>query len=548
MQRARGLFAELEKRFNLIKDDRRSLLLESLKTSRSGTMESETAERVYDLLGPDLLTKFGTGERADRDMLTICEAFQAASAPEVKSLEDLFNEGFANNESVILAVVRAGDGKALRALATAFGGEEEKAKLDRENLCQVINGGGLGDNPAVLIDLLTFGVKDAEDKNVKRMENNNKLKSLGNKFGAEKDAPRLKTLLDDCGLATRPSTNRPGAFAEILLNDGCSVEDLYDFAGKLEQEDKVNLKALMKHGGFGEHPGPLTPLVKDNKLDVLKDIGNAFQEPSDRSNLKKIMDNGGLSGDTSRPGKEHEHTDTLNQVYKDGLEGSAENLLTFTKAFSLVPGQCKMMLDAWNEYPESKKIHREPGKQIAKVLQRMGGDNIDQQIAKLQSQFTSKIDTQVRPSHKAKAIRFAPDLATESAPHDMEKPEDLPESYNLMGNYLCRRHVPKYFSKSDVKDENTMWPPGTDSAKLTEYLQAAISEGGLPTDRNDTRHPDIGGGKEVELGAVPDQFQVDKFALNHFHAGHGWPDTADPKEVVKFTRSDLLGMCAAVGV
>ncbi|MDX1929987.1 MAG: hypothetical protein SFV81_25900 [Pirellulaceae bacterium] len=546
MPRAQELFQKLEERFDDIRSDRRGLMVGTLKSKQ---LNEELSNRVYDIFGPDMLKKFGGTQGSNKELQTLCSAFQDASTDEVTALEDLFKEGLTKQENVLLTVISSGDGKALRTLATAFSGKSEEAQADRQKLSTLLTDGGLGNKPEILADMLKFDVDSSDsDGASQRTKNVEKLKALAKKFGSEEDAPKLKSVLQDCGFDKAPSTKRPGVFAELLMSESCSVDDLHGFIGTLTETDKQNLKGMMNYGGMGDHPAPVAPLVKQGSLTVLKEVSNAFTNPEDRTKMKSVIASGGMSGDVKQDGKTHEHPDTLSKVFNDGLSASPENLLTFARTFGDFPGQCKTMLDAWNEFSSSNKDLRQPGKQIEQVLRRMTGDGSQAKIAKLQTQFTTTIDRWVPDSKKKSAFRFAPDLASSAAPGELPRPEGLPDDYKLVGNYLCRRHVPKYFSKGDAKAKNTMWPPGTNAEKLTEYLKE-VTKGQLPKNADDTMWVDIGDGKMVEVGAVVDNGYGDfAYALNHFHPGEGWPTGAHPLEVVEFSRDEIVGMCEAVGV
>ncbi|MGS0758952.1 hypothetical protein ACVBEH_31845, partial [Roseateles sp. GG27B] len=75
-----------------------------------------------------------------------------------------------------------------------------------------------------------------------------------------------------------------------------------------------------------EHPTVLGPLAKRAGAPGVKSIATAFDKPEDCARLKGLLDGGGMGGDTSLPGKQHEHPDTLTKVFVDGLEGKGEKL------------------------------------------------------------------------------------------------------------------------------------------------------------------------------------------------------------------------------
>jgi hypothetical protein len=458
----------------------------------------------------------------------------------------------------------AGMATLARALAGGPGAAARKA------LDGLIEKTPLGTNPAFLSRLIgepplgTDTVQDADAKKKRQEKHAAGLKSLAENFVGDGGQATMNMLLGDCALGHSPDVLASVVLESGFDGDGAELRSFADaFAGDSDEAKghRAGFHRLITTGGVGAHPKVLGPLAKRSGAAGVKQIGAAFTKPDDCANLKRLMDSGGMSGDTNVAGKQHEHPDTLTKVFVDGLGGDGTNLKRFAKAFSAQPAQVKGMLDAWNEYPAEFEDEREPGKQLAMVMGRMTGPP-ELQISKLQTQFTQNIHTRVPLAKRGAAYRFAPDLASKSAPESLDAPDNMPDDYILDSSYqgqsLLRRHVPKYFSRDTMDDQNSLWPVGTDAETVKQYLNDAIdstaSEGktmpgndpfGTPN-RNKRTVP-IGDGEKVEFAAQSYDGGV-TYKINHFHVASGWPQGADPKAAVNFLRAEMTAMCDAVEV
>ena len=300
----------------------------------------------------------------------------------------------------------------------------------------------------------------------------------------------------------------------------------------------ANIAGVMGAGGLGDHTKTLGPLVKAGGLSALSGIGNAFTDKKSRGNLKTVMKDGGLSGD---------HPDTLAEVFVKGLKGSGQNLKEYAEAFALVPEESKMMLDAFNEYPDDA---REPGELVAKLLGKFNGD-----VDKLQTTFTSKIKT-VTASRRNQAIRFAPHFDGKDF-KDNWKGETAAMKTTGVKTVTCsilKRHTPTYFNKDNMGQAgvHSQFPPGTDVGALIE--EALQSFGNNPLPQNKVKL-NVGGDPPflVEIGFLNPQmcnhFTPWTGGLSHQEVQRGLrrpPAPPHPKETPGFETADINTILEAI--
>jgi hypothetical protein len=530
---------------------------EADKTPFAG-LDDDVQETANRLCGPAVVGKMSPATK---------KALNAALKKSGPAVIALAEEALGGDPKVLEKVLTKCGADGLTELADAMGGDTGEPA--RQALDGLMEKGSLGDDPELLIQLIGEAPKDtdpidvANEKRDRQKKNAAGLKSMAENFSGDTGVAAMNTLMKDCALGA--ST---GGLVSLMQEDGFDGDgakvrqfaDAFGGDGDEAKASRADFSRLVKTAGVAEHPKVLGPIAKKSGAAGVKKIGAAFTTEKECEDLKGMLDNAGLGGDTSIPGKQHEHPDTLSKVFTDGFGEDADKLKKFTKAFSGGPkqAQAKVMFDAWNEFPKAHKDERKPGKHIAKVMGRMTGTP-DEQISKLQTQFTEKIDTGVDDARKASAYRYAPDLASEKAPNGLAAPGNMPVGYNLdtstQGQSLCRRHVAKYFSRATMKAQNTLWPPETDAPKLTAYLGQAIgaNPGTMPgrdpfnTPNRNARDVDIGGGKRVEFAARSYDGNA-SFKVNHLHPGGGWPQTADPNESINFPQSDMESMLDAVGV
>lgn len=455
-------------------------------------LDSKIAAEIYDIVGPDAVTGLD-----DPAMTTLCSCF--ADAPEDRAaLRSLVAEGFGAQGKVLAKLLRSGDKEAVLVLARGYAGEG--AKDDRARLRSLVVDGGLGEAPDVLDDLLSQGVAAQKDeqKGTKRAANVERLKKLGASFGDADGPTRMKTLVGDCGFGqSRTETPpRPGILAEMLDGgfDGNtdsmrSFADQFAGTGPNDETDRKRLKALVQEGGFGDRPKAFAPLLKSlstggiaGGAKALKEIGTEFRDKADRDKLKRVLESGGISGDTAAPdgtpdqARKHEHADTLAKVFTDGFGKDAAKLKKFAGAFGDTnehAQQCKGMMLAWNEYGDTHADKRQPGKQIKRLLS--PGKLGENGVAELQSTFTEKLKGIGDEGKRKQATRFAPYFDKKPMGktwiNKTQRSADM-EDANVDGveGYLLKRHTPAYFNKQKMGNAalHSQFPPDADVAALID--------------------------------------------------------------------------------
>jgi len=501
-------------------------------------------ELAFELCGPRLI---GGLDKKSKEALS---GVLVSDGPAIKLLAET---AFGGNPHVFAKVLGDCGANGLVTLARAMDGDGGTAA--RKALDGLIAKGGLGDNPAILVQLLGEGPKigdnqEAQEAKEKRQKQNGTwLKSLAESFSDEAGQAAMATLLGDCGLGTSP-----GALASLLHEngfegDGAKVREFADafVGGSSEQQaNRAGFARIVKTGGIAQHPKVLGPLAKQAGAKGVKQIGAAFVEPSDCANLKGLLDRGGMSGDTGTLATKHEHPDTLSKVFLDGLAGDGENLKTFAQAFSGVDGQAKAkeMLDAFNEFEEIHAEARQPGQGIARLLddKNLKGTT-KQKITKLSTQFVPNIRAIPAGTKRNQAIRFAPHFGTKTAQEGW-KPKSAAMAnagINTVTASVLKRHQPEAFDRTKMKDDvpnQSMFPPGTDvGAVLDEAL------GKITPDR--TRAQKV----PVTVGPPPTVIEVEIGFLNGDMVNHFGPRGSvvppHPQETPKFSNAEINAIYAA---
>ncbi len=525
----------------------------------SALLDPETTDLIYDLAGPEAASLDPAG------LLTLGTAFKKASKAERASLASLVTEGFGGEGKILLSLVRQGDPAGILALANGYGGPG--AKDDRKRLRGLIEQGGLAEAPTVLDDLLGFGVNDPAvlDKQARREQNVNQMKALGLAFGDDEGPALMKNLVKDCGLGKpRPEKPpRPGVMAELLQGsegfdgDASKLRGFAEgFAGDdpAEVTDRDRVKGLIDDGGFGNRPKAFAPLIKTMggsgvdggvAASKLKEVGATFEQPADRAKLKKMLEQGGISGDTGDLNRKHEHPDTLAKVFNDGLKQKADKLKEFTDAFGdtdIHAEESRKMMEAWNEYPDGNKDSRQPGKKVARLL---APNHFCNDVSKLQSQFTTKMKLFGDDTKRKQATRMAPhfDKKPVGAFNGLQ-PGPIPPATNVVTGYIMQRHMPE-FAKDGQKANgddwlaasNSYYPPDMTPLELMGVIEEAMGAVGAPG---------LGGNATVASKGMTVHAAVKaNGSMPHCYPVTG-PAPPDPKEVAVFTKTEAERIFAAV--
>ncbi len=496
-------------------------------------------ELAFTVCGPALVTSL------DKKAKAALSAVLLSDGPAIRQLA----EGpLGGNPKLLAKMLTSCGAGGLASLARALGGDEGAAA--RASLEGLIDKCGLGGDPDILSRLLGDAPKDSDNaavtlaKQQAQVRNAAGLKSLADNFSGDEGQAAMSALMLDGGLATSP-----GALASLMQKggfdgDGAEMRAFADaFVG-----DSEGLKRVVTTAGVAEHPAVLGPLAKAAGADGVKSIAAAFVQPADCARLKGLLDSGGMGGDTSLPGKKHEHPDTLSKVFVDGLGGEGDKLKAYAKAFGSPAGRVdsKRMLDAFNEYPdyveEPPKDYRQPGQGIALLL---GGQQLkgtpEQRIAKLATQFVPNIKAIAEGPQRNQAIRMAPHMAVDTAVEGWKPQSQEMEDQGIerVTASVLKRHQPETFVQAKAKAEQSMFPPGTDVGAL---LDEAMTQ--LPADR--TRAHTI----PVTVSPPPITISVEIGFLNDTTVNHFGPRgnlvTPHPQETPKFTLAEINAIFAAI--
>ncbi len=542
-------------------------------------LDEKLVGEIYDVVGPA-----GVKALDSEQLATLCSCFKGASEAEGKALKSLVSESFAGRGDVLANLARTGDREAILELATAYA--DPGAVGDRANMQSLVTkgglGGGAGGSPTVVGDLLGFGLGASKDKTAQRSANVAKIREIGVAFSGEDGAASMRTLASDCafGLARKTKPARHGALTDVLQagfgGDAAKLRTFADgFGGDTEQakEDRANMKNLIGEGGFGEQPRALGPLVgrlskagPGDGATKLKAIGGVFTVKADREKLAKVLENGGVSGDThfpdgsEDPARKHEHADTLAKVYTDGLGERPENLRTFAQSFGDTPRhqtQCKDMMDSFNEYPDKFKDSRQPGKKIKKVLPRFGGN-----VRQLQQTFTQEMEGfGSGTDQQRKATRIAP-YFEEADNGDHPPVPGGTDVTQIITNYICNRHLPKFAKRSQLAAFNSYLPPlkpkkpsqdlaekdmdntdgETDAHELYAMLEEGFTDPNMPKAGDPSTDVDVASWDvKLGLGVTPTG------ALPHCQPGNKVAGP-HPREVPTFSRDEARRVFRSVGL
>jgi hypothetical protein len=466
----------------------------------------------------------------------LCEAV-ASDGP---AIEKLLLKGLGGNPKVFASVVKECGGEGLRELAKAFDGTD--ADTARSSLLELIESGGLAEHPRALASILQNDIAraDQSEKAGLRTKNAASLKNLAGKFTGKDALATMRTMLSDCGLGTSPQTSTPPAIGSLLLDgfDG-SPDNLLAFGKSFEGDSKeqtahrANLKHLVDKAGVGDHPSVLGPLVKKAGAGKLKAIGAEFSSDQDAADLKTILDSGGMSGDTTIPGKRHEHPDTLAKVFEDGFAGDAKSLKKFTDAFKSHANESKQMLDAWNEWDEKYQDKRQPGVAIKALLEGKFNGN----IKLLQTTFSTQILKIADPTRKKQAIRFAPHFCNDSA---SDKTGNLGAGISKVTASVEKRHKPETFDKSKMGNApiHTQFPPGTD---VEDLARKALTQLGNNVDKTQS-HTLTVDNIRIEIGFL------NNTTVNHFGPrAQNLPDDPHPLDTPDFVTDDINRILEGIG-
>jgi len=498
-------------------------------------LDEGVRELAFTVCGPALIT--GMDKKAK-------EALSAVLVSDGPAIQ-LLAEGPLGGNPKVFAKVLAGCGAGgLAALARALDGEGGKGA--RAALEGLVDKAGLGGNPELISRLLGEPPKTGDSPEISlakqqaQARNAAGLKSLAENFSGEEGRAAMSALMVEGGLAASD-----GALASLMqeggfAGDGAKLRAFADaFVG-----DAEGLKRIVSTAGVAEHPAVLGPLAKRAGAPGVKSIATAFDKPEDCARLKGLLDGGGMGGDTSLPGKRHEHPDTLTKVFVDGLGGKGEKLKAYAKAFGGPdgPADSKRMLDGFNEYGDVHKDHRQPGKGIALLL---GGQQLkgtpDQRITKLATQFVPKIKAIPEGPQRNRAIRMAPHMGVDQAQEGWKpkSPAMGAQDIDRVTASVLKRHQPEKFDLSKVNDVQSMFAPGTDVGDLFDQAMAAIT-----ADRDDKQTVNVTARPPPTVIAVEVGFLDDR-TVNHF--GPRQPVGAPhPQETPLFTRSEIENIFKAI--
>jgi hypothetical protein len=539
MPRTARLHEALIARMNEVKAEAN---LASADKAIFSAIEEAVQAKAFDLCGPDLLKSLNDTAR---------KALSDALVSDGPAIEDLAQNAFGGHAKVLANVMGTCGVGGLTVLARALSGDGAAAA--RVALDGLIDKGGLGEHPEILAQLVGEAPKPSDSQEVReakeerQVRNCAALKCLADNFEGEDGQAAMNTLLNDCALSASP-----GALASLLQDDGFDGkgEDLREFADAFsgsspdQAAHRSNFARIVKDGGMATHPKVLGPLAKNGGAEGIKQIGSAFVAPQDCTNLKGLLDRGGMGGDTSTPTTRHEHPDTLSKVFVEGLGGKGENLKTFAKAFSGAAGQAKAkeMLDAFNEFADVHAESRQPGKGIEGLLdgQHLKGTTA-QKIEKLSSQFVPQIRNIGNLDQRKQAIRMAPSFGTETAQEGWKpkSPAMAKAKIERVTASVLKRHQPETFDRSKMKAvEQSMFPPGTDVGDLIDQALRKVG-----SDRS------VAWTGSVLTGDPPTAITVEMGFLNGNVVNHFGPrrnvGPPHPQETPTFTNAEINAIYAA---
>jgi hypothetical protein len=497
---------------------------------------------AFELCGPTAIGTYDAGAK---------KALSDALVADGPAIKQVMSEVFGDDPRLFNRVLAECGPAGLSALARAVGGDAGTAA--RAVLNGLLEKGGLGVDPKILVTLLNDGVSTATDKPAKRTGNAQRIRALADSFPGEDGQKAMGTLMGECGLGAGPD-----ALPSLLLT-GCAGDcgKLRGFADGFvgdapeRQKSRADLARTMGDGGMSRHGKVLGPLVRDAGVDGVKALGAAFAAPEDCKNLAGLLDKGGMGGDTSTAARKHEHPDTLAKVFTvgmaradgQGVKGNAERLRRYAGAFSGDDGAAlsKKMLDATNEFADDFADSRKPGETIATLLD---ADHLNGNVEKLRTKFMAGIDTIPDETQRRKATRFAAHMSNEAAQEGWKptSPEMTGEGIVGVTASVLKRHKPQTFDRKKMKDAvlHSQFPIESDVGALLDEAMGKIGAG-----RNHSQTVPVGDPPfDVEIGFLNGD------TVNHFGPRGDVvappPAPPHPKETATFTTDEINAILDAV--
>jgi len=488
--------------------------------------EESVVTEMVELCGPKLLSTLGETEKT---------ALYRAMKAKGKEINALVINGLGGDPKILGAILGKAGPDGLAELAIAFEGDEDAGKA----LAGLVESGGLAEHPEALAEMLRHGVDGADDENAKRRANAETLKAMVAAFAGEDGQAAMRGMLEGAGLGG--GTPPAGPIAS-LLHVGCNgdAQKLRDFAkaydGPEAKNDRERLKGLVQTGGIGEHPETLGPLVRRGGAGTLKSLGDAFADPGDLAKLKSLLATGGLAGND---GGKDTRPDTLAKVLVDGFAGDGKKMRQYAQAFSGHEAQSKMMLDAWNEHPDTEAGSRQPGIAIAKLL---GGDKLNGNIGALQSKFATEIANVGDVTRRKQAVRFAPYFDKAPSKDNWMAPTKnmTDRGINTITGSILRRHSPRHFDKSKMGNAplHSQFPPGVNLANLIDEALGKLPLPLTQVDLQRSHRVHVGNPRIlVEIGFF-DSSTVNHFTPCGLPPGDA-PTPPHPREAPPFTTADI---------
>ncbi len=288
------------------------------------------------------------------------------------------------------------------------------------------------------------------------------------------------------GLTGKQNKNRRDKKREQAATaDKKAKEFAAELAAKQKERDTLaaspqQFKDLLVEGGLGKHSSVLAQTFKTGcaaDAGKLVAVGSAFSVKGDRDSLKAMIENGGLGRGTG------ERPDLLGDMLKNGLQGDPEKLKDMAVAFNPATGsrmsQLKEITGVFGNPPHGPPPDG-PGKQIDALLapKHLNGD-----VKKLQTKFAAKMAEIPDTAKRKKAIEWTPRYKKEAVPATIS--DNAPTSgtaraasgkQTFRHEHCLKRHRADTFDFSDIKTDNTQWPPNTANADIQTYMNATLEQ------------------------------------------------------------------------